>query len=59
MSLVFDFSLFSKPEEDFLKRGQARVVDFDLVYPEKAYIFESFSERLWAYLTIQQLLENR
>lgn len=47
------------PEVDFLKRGQASVVDFDVMYPEKAYIFESFSERLWAYLTIQQLLENR
>uniref|UniRef100_A0A671VER8 Inter-alpha-trypsin inhibitor heavy chain H3 n=1 Tax=Sparus aurata TaxID=8175 RepID=A0A671VER8_SPAAU len=26
---------------------------------EKEYIFGNFSERLWAYLTIQQLLENR
>uniref|UniRef100_A0A671VDM6 Inter-alpha-trypsin inhibitor heavy chain H3 n=1 Tax=Sparus aurata TaxID=8175 RepID=A0A671VDM6_SPAAU len=37
----------------------ARVVNLDVIYPEKEYIFGNFSERLWAYLTIQQLLENR
>uniref|UniRef100_A0A674PRX4 Inter-alpha-trypsin inhibitor heavy chain H3 n=1 Tax=Takifugu rubripes TaxID=31033 RepID=A0A674PRX4_TAKRU len=29
------------------------------IYPEKDYVFGDYSERLWAYLTVQQLLENR
>lgn len=29
------------------------------MYPEDDYIFGDFTERLWAYLTIQQLLEKR
>uniref|UniRef100_A0A8C5FWB7 Inter-alpha-trypsin inhibitor heavy chain H3 n=1 Tax=Gadus morhua TaxID=8049 RepID=A0A8C5FWB7_GADMO len=35
------------------------VTDWDVIYPEKDYIFGDFTERLWAYLTIQQLLETR
>uniref|UniRef100_UPI0037E7ABD1 inter-alpha-trypsin inhibitor heavy chain H3-like n=1 Tax=Semicossyphus pulcher TaxID=241346 RepID=UPI0037E7ABD1 len=51
--------VFAKgPEEDFLVQGKANVVNFDVIYPEQDYIFGDFSERLWAYLTIQQLLEN-
>ncbi|KAM7006172.1 inter-alpha-trypsin inhibitor heavy chain H3-like [Tautogolabrus adspersus] len=46
------------PEEDFSVQGKATVVNFDVIYPEQDYIFGAFSERLWAYLTIQQLLEN-
>ncbi|XP_028261030.1 inter-alpha-trypsin inhibitor heavy chain H3-like isoform X2 [Parambassis ranga] len=46
------------PEEDFQVRGKARVVDWHRIYPEKKYIFGDFIERLWAYLTIQQLLEK-
>lgn len=46
------------PEKDFWVQGKARVVDFDVIYPEQEYIFGKFSERLWAYLTIQQLLQN-
>nr|XP_020488756.2 inter-alpha-trypsin inhibitor heavy chain H3-like [Labrus bergylta] len=46
------------PEEDFSVQGKASVVNFDVLYPEQDYIFGDFSERLWAYLTIQQLLEN-
>uniref|UniRef100_A0A8D3BP94 Inter-alpha-trypsin inhibitor heavy chain H3 n=1 Tax=Scophthalmus maximus TaxID=52904 RepID=A0A8D3BP94_SCOMX len=30
----------------------------DVTYPEQEYIFGDFTERLWAYLTVQQLLEN-
>uniref|UniRef100_A0A8C5FWR4 Inter-alpha-trypsin inhibitor heavy chain H3 n=1 Tax=Gadus morhua TaxID=8049 RepID=A0A8C5FWR4_GADMO len=37
----------------------ASVTDWDVIYPEKDYIFGDFTERLWAYLTIQQLLETR
>ncbi|XP_070759051.1 inter-alpha-trypsin inhibitor heavy chain H3-like [Enoplosus armatus] len=46
------------PEEDFQVQGKAGVVNMDVIYPEQEYIFGDFSERLWAYLTIQQLLEK-
>uniref|UniRef100_A0A3P9BY46 Inter-alpha-trypsin inhibitor heavy chain H3 n=1 Tax=Maylandia zebra TaxID=106582 RepID=A0A3P9BY46_9CICH len=39
--------------------GKASVADWQTVYPEKGYIFGDFIERMWAYLTIQQQLENR
>uniref|UniRef100_G3P4Z3 Inter-alpha-trypsin inhibitor heavy chain H3 n=1 Tax=Gasterosteus aculeatus aculeatus TaxID=481459 RepID=G3P4Z3_GASAC len=42
--------------EDFQVQGKASVVN--VIYPHQQYIFGDFSERLWAYLTIQQLLEN-
>uniref|UniRef100_A0A8C2ZQ50 Inter-alpha-trypsin inhibitor heavy chain H3 n=1 Tax=Cyclopterus lumpus TaxID=8103 RepID=A0A8C2ZQ50_CYCLU len=44
---------------DFQVQGKASVVNLDVIYPDQEYIFGDFSERLWAYLTIQQLLENR
>ncbi|XP_056129836.1 inter-alpha-trypsin inhibitor heavy chain H3-like [Lampris incognitus] len=46
------------PEEDFQVRGQTSAVDWGVIYPEQEYIFGNFTERLWAYLTIQQLLEK-
>uniref|UniRef100_G3P4W9 Inter-alpha-trypsin inhibitor heavy chain H3 n=1 Tax=Gasterosteus aculeatus aculeatus TaxID=481459 RepID=G3P4W9_GASAC len=45
-------------EEDFTVQGQASAVDWDMMYPDEEYIFGDFTERLWAYLTIQQLLEQ-
>ncbi|MBO6032273.1 MAG: hypothetical protein J6Q22_12600, partial [Prevotella sp.] len=45
-------------EEDFKMQGQASTVDWDVMYPDEEYIFGDFTERLWAYLTIQQLLEK-
>ncbi|XP_031134097.1 inter-alpha-trypsin inhibitor heavy chain H3 [Sander lucioperca] len=45
-------------EEDFKVQGQATAMDWDEIYPDEEYIFGDFTERLWAYLTIQQLLEN-
>ncbi|KAM4740184.1 inter-alpha-trypsin inhibitor heavy chain H3a [Anableps anableps] len=45
-------------EGDLHEQGKADVVSWDVVYPEKEYIFGGFTERLWAYLTIQQLLEK-
>ncbi|KAM8914189.1 inter-alpha-trypsin inhibitor heavy chain H3a [Spinachia spinachia] len=45
-------------EEDFKVQGQARALDWDVMYPNEEYIFGDFTERLWAYLTIQQLLEQ-
>uniref|UniRef100_A0A665USL5 Inter-alpha-trypsin inhibitor heavy chain H3 n=1 Tax=Echeneis naucrates TaxID=173247 RepID=A0A665USL5_ECHNA len=34
------------------------VVDWKVTYPDQQYIFEDFTEHLWAYLTVQQLLED-
>ncbi|XP_028261033.1 inter-alpha-trypsin inhibitor heavy chain H3a isoform X2 [Parambassis ranga] len=45
-------------EEDFKVQGQASAVDWNEMYPDEEYIFGDFTERLWAYLTIQQLLEK-
>ncbi|XP_044029750.1 inter-alpha-trypsin inhibitor heavy chain H3-like isoform X2 [Siniperca chuatsi] len=45
-------------EGDFNMQGQASAVDWDVMYPDEEYIFGDFTERLWAYLTIQQLLEK-
>ncbi len=33
--------------------------EWDSVFPDQEYIFGDFIERLWAYLTIQQLLDKR
>ncbi|XP_049588679.1 inter-alpha-trypsin inhibitor heavy chain H3 isoform X3 [Syngnathus scovelli] len=46
------------PEEDFQVQGKAKVDDWNVLYLEDEYIFGDFTERLWAYLTIQQLLEK-
>ncbi|XP_023155124.1 inter-alpha-trypsin inhibitor heavy chain H3a [Amphiprion ocellaris] len=45
-------------EEDFKVQGQARALDWGVMYPDEEYIFGDFTERLWAYLTIQQLLDK-
>ncbi|XP_007563410.1 inter-alpha-trypsin inhibitor heavy chain H3-like [Poecilia formosa] len=45
-------------EGDLHKQWKADVVSWDVVYPDEEYIFGDFTERLWAYLTIQQLLEK-
>uniref|UniRef100_A0A8C7TVX8 Inter-alpha-trypsin inhibitor heavy chain H3 n=1 Tax=Oncorhynchus mykiss TaxID=8022 RepID=A0A8C7TVX8_ONCMY len=36
----------------------ASAQEWDILYPEQEYIFGDFTERLWAYLTIQQLLKT-
>uniref|UniRef100_A0A8C7ZFC1 Inter-alpha-trypsin inhibitor heavy chain H3 n=1 Tax=Oryzias sinensis TaxID=183150 RepID=A0A8C7ZFC1_9TELE len=36
----------------------ASTLDWDVLYPDEEYVFGDFTERLWAYLTIQQLLEK-
>ncbi|CAN9512530.1 unnamed protein product [Ophioblennius macclurei] len=46
------------PEEDFQVQGQTTVPDWLAMYPHLEYVFGDFTERLWAYLTTQQLLEN-
>ncbi|XP_026204395.1 inter-alpha-trypsin inhibitor heavy chain H3 isoform X2 [Anabas testudineus] len=45
-------------EDDFKVQGQASPQDWNVMYPDDEYIFGDFTERLWAYLTIQQLLEK-
>ncbi|XP_035517597.1 inter-alpha-trypsin inhibitor heavy chain H3-like [Morone saxatilis] len=53
----FLVEVFAKgPETDFRAQGKASMVNLEVSYPEQEYIFGNFSERLWAYLTIQQLL---
>uniref|UniRef100_A0A674DN74 Inter-alpha-trypsin inhibitor heavy chain H3 n=1 Tax=Salmo trutta TaxID=8032 RepID=A0A674DN74_SALTR len=51
----FLVEVFAKGE-DFIVKGQASAQEWDILYPEQEYIFGDFTERLWAYLTIQQLL---
>ncbi|XP_066526181.1 inter-alpha-trypsin inhibitor heavy chain H3 isoform X2 [Hoplias malabaricus] len=46
-------------EEQFLVHGEANIEEWTLMFPEQEYIFGDFTERLWAYLTIQQLLDKR
>ncbi|KAM9813385.1 inter-alpha-trypsin inhibitor heavy chain H3-like [Neosynchiropus ocellatus] len=45
-------------EKDFLVKEQVNVLDWGTIYPDEEYIFGDFVERLWAYLTIEQLLEK-
>nr|XP_061814128.1 inter-alpha-trypsin inhibitor heavy chain H3-like [Nerophis lumbriciformis] len=45
-------------EEDFKVQGQTSALDWGTIYPDEGYIFGDFTERLWAYLTIQQLIEK-
>ncbi|XP_074470737.1 inter-alpha-trypsin inhibitor heavy chain H3-like [Sebastes fasciatus] len=45
-------------EEAYKVEGLASALDWDVMYPNEQYIFGDFTERLWAYLTIQQLLEK-
>uniref|UniRef100_A0A8C7TQ67 Inter-alpha-trypsin inhibitor heavy chain H3 n=1 Tax=Oncorhynchus mykiss TaxID=8022 RepID=A0A8C7TQ67_ONCMY len=45
--------------EDFIIKGQASAQEWDILYPEQEYIFGDYTERLWAYLTIQELLSKR
>ncbi|XP_039519163.1 inter-alpha-trypsin inhibitor heavy chain H3 isoform X2 [Pimephales promelas] len=45
-------------EDQFVFESSAIAEDWDSVFPEEEYIFGDFTERLWAYLTIQQLLDK-
>lgn len=46
-------------EDDFSAQGLGTALDWGVIYPDDEYIFGDFTERLWAYLTIQQLLDKR
>ncbi|XP_018535592.1 inter-alpha-trypsin inhibitor heavy chain H3 [Lates calcarifer] len=55
----FSVEVFGQgPDKDLQVSAKARVVNWESTYPEQEYIFGNFTERLWAYLTIQQLLEG-
>ncbi|CAB1442358.1 unnamed protein product [Pleuronectes platessa] len=45
-------------EEKYEVQGKASALNWNVVYPDEEYIFGDFTERLWAYLTIQQLLDK-
>ncbi|XP_066526190.1 inter-alpha-trypsin inhibitor heavy chain H3-like [Hoplias malabaricus] len=46
-------------EDDIVLKGQASAQKWDTIFPDQDYIFGDFTERLWAYLTIQQLLDKK
>ncbi|KAM9758866.1 inter-alpha-trypsin inhibitor heavy chain H3-like [Menidia menidia] len=46
------------PQGDVQVQENARRTNWHTLFPEQEYIFGNFTERLWAYLTIQQLLEK-
>ncbi|XP_056885569.1 inter-alpha-trypsin inhibitor heavy chain H3-like isoform X2 [Takifugu flavidus] len=54
----FPVEVYGQGFDDFSEMGQFSAVDWSVMYPEDDYIFGDFTERLWAYLTIQQLLEK-
>ncbi|XP_072574576.1 inter-alpha-trypsin inhibitor heavy chain H3 [Paramormyrops kingsleyae] len=55
----FIFEVSAQGMNDIKFQGQASAEDWNIIFPEKEYIFGDFTERLWAYLTIQQLLAKR
>ncbi|KAG7477976.1 hypothetical protein MATL_G00075510 [Megalops atlanticus] len=46
-------------DEEISFKGQASTREWDVIFPDQEYIFGDFTERLWAYLTIQQLLNKK
>ncbi|XP_073681767.1 inter-alpha-trypsin inhibitor heavy chain H3 [Garra rufa] len=46
-------------KEQFVVGGLAITQEWDSMFPDQEYVFRDFIERLWAYLTIQQLLDKR
>ncbi|KAF5904525.1 inter-alpha-trypsin inhibitor heavy chain H3-like [Clarias magur] len=46
-------------DTEFVLKGQASTTDWNIIFPDQEYIFGDFTERLWAYLTIQNLLDKK
>uniref|UniRef100_A0A671NG00 Inter-alpha-trypsin inhibitor heavy chain H3 n=1 Tax=Sinocyclocheilus anshuiensis TaxID=1608454 RepID=A0A671NG00_9TELE len=46
-------------ENNFELKGQANTQKWETIFPDEEYIFRDFTERLWAYLTIQELLDKK
>ncbi|KAL2091389.1 hypothetical protein ACEWY4_013652 [Coilia grayii] len=55
-NFVIDVS--GKGLDDYKAQGKPKAQD-DVIFPEQDYIFGDFTERLWAYITIEQLLEKK
>ncbi|XP_062252850.1 inter-alpha-trypsin inhibitor heavy chain H3-like isoform X2 [Platichthys flesus] len=53
-----DAAVQLQSEEKYEVQGKASALNWNVVYPDEDYIFGDFTERLWAYLTIQQLLDK-
>ncbi|XP_031423009.1 inter-alpha-trypsin inhibitor heavy chain H3-like [Clupea harengus] len=45
--------------DEYVIQGQSSAQEWDIMFPEQEYIFGEFTERLWAYLTIEQLLDRK
>ncbi|XP_055040211.2 inter-alpha-trypsin inhibitor heavy chain H3 isoform X1 [Misgurnus anguillicaudatus] len=45
--------------DNFEVKGQAISQDWKTIFPDEDYVFGNFIERLWAYLTIQDLLDKK
>lgn len=48
-----------QPNQDLQMQGKVSGADWGVIYPKQKLNYGDFTERLWAYLTIQQLLEKR
>ncbi|XP_066526179.1 inter-alpha-trypsin inhibitor heavy chain H3-like [Hoplias malabaricus] len=46
-------------KDELVLKGQASAQKWDTIFPDQDYIFGDFTERLWAYLTIQKLLDKK
>ncbi|KAL2091388.1 hypothetical protein ACEWY4_013651 [Coilia grayii] len=55
-NFVVDVS--GKGLDDYKAQGKPKAED-EFTFPEQDYIFGDFTERLWAYITIEQLLEKK
>ncbi|GCC40963.1 hypothetical protein chiPu_0024784 [Chiloscyllium punctatum] len=49
----------TEANENLTLKAEVQVSEGENVTQQQQYIFGDFTERLWAYLTIQQLLEKR
>ncbi|RXN06951.1 inter-alpha-trypsin inhibitor heavy chain H3-like protein [Labeo rohita] len=56
----FAFEVFAQGfDNNFEVKGQANTQKWETIFPDEEYIFGDFTERLWAYLTIQELLNKK
>ncbi|XP_063071031.1 inter-alpha-trypsin inhibitor heavy chain H3-like [Engraulis encrasicolus] len=55
----FLIDVFGTGLDDYAVQGKPSVLDKEVVFPDQEYIFGDFTERLWAYITIEQLLEKK
>ncbi|MFT7801534.1 inter-alpha-trypsin inhibitor heavy chain H3 [Arapaima gigas] len=55
----FLFEVSAQGLNDINYQGKASAQEWNALFPDEEYIFGDFIERLWAYLTIQQLLQKR